>query len=380
MTPTFHLLTGEYPPETGGVGDYTSLVAEGLAARGALVHVWCPSVIDSDLGAVHVHRLPDTFGPASRRHLEMAILALPGCVLLEYVPNALGARGANVPFCAWLLRLRRRGVDVRVMFHEPYFYFSWQRPWRNGLAVVQRLMAALLVRASSVAYLSTPAWRDCLSPLGSSAMVESPIPATIETEASFGAIAAWRSRFVVAEPGALIVGHFGTFGDHVGRELRRIVPHILTAVPSARIVCIGRGGEAFVTAVTRDDPALGRRMAATGRLSRSDVSAALRACDLVVQPFPDGVTTRRTTVMAALANGVAVVTTDGMLTEPAWRASGGVKLAPAADPHAVAAAAVSLLTDPVETAALAARGRRLYASQFAIEHTLDALLDIAAVA
>ena len=70
----------------------------------------------------------------------------------------------------WLLRLRRRGVDVRVMFHEPYFYFSWHRPWRNGLALVQRLMAALLVRASSVAvHFDDWRGRDCLRPLGSSA-------------------------------------------------------------------------------------------------------------------------------------------------------------------------------------------------------------------
>ena len=168
LMPTFHLLTGEYPPHTGGVGDYTSLVAEGLAARGATVHVWCPNASESSSspGSVHVHRLPDVFGPASRKHLESAFLASPGCVLLEYVPNALGARGANVPFCLWLMGVRRRGADVRVMFHEPYFYFSWHRPWRNGLALVQRLMAALLIRASGVAYISTTAWTDLSSSAG----------------------------------------------------------------------------------------------------------------------------------------------------------------------------------------------------------------------
>jgi glycosyltransferase involved in cell wall biosynthesis len=378
--PTFHLLTGEYPPDTGGVGDYTSLVAEGLASRGASVHVWCPDAAESSVGSVHVHQLPDVFGPASRRRLDAAFLASPGCVLLEYVPNALGARGANVPFCLWLLRVRRRGADVRVMFHEPYFYFSWHRPWRNGLALVQRLMAAVLVRASRVAYLSTLAWSGCLRPLGLSEVIESPIPATIATDASVEAIARWRSRFVGADPGALVVGHFGTFGDHVGGELMRIVPHILEAVPAARVVCIGRGGDAFVAALAREDSEIAERVCATGALSRSDASAALRACDLVVQPFPDGVTTRRTTVMAALANSVAVVTTEGRLTEATWRQTGAVKLAPASDPRAVAAAVAMLLTDPAETAALAARGRSLYASRFAIEHTLDALLGVAAAA
>ena len=30
----WHILTGEYPPECGGVGHYTRLVARGLAAAG----------------------------------------------------------------------------------------------------------------------------------------------------------------------------------------------------------------------------------------------------------------------------------------------------------------------------------------------------------
>ena len=33
--PAWHILTGEYPPRAGGVGDYTAQVAAGLAAAGA---------------------------------------------------------------------------------------------------------------------------------------------------------------------------------------------------------------------------------------------------------------------------------------------------------------------------------------------------------
>ncbi|MEN3340496.1 MAG: hypothetical protein V7647_4172 [Acidobacteriota bacterium] len=380
MTPTFHLLTGEYPPQTGGVGDYTRLVAAGLAARGAAVHVWCPSATDSAAGRLNIHQLPDVFGAGSRRTLDEAFRSMPGCVVLEYVPNALGTRGANVRFCVWLMAVRRRGVDVRVMFHEPYFYFCWQRPWRNALALVQRLMAAVLVRAGAVTYVSTVAWASCLRPLGLSAAVESPIPATITTDASPGSVARWRARFMGGDPQALIVGHFGTFGDHIGRELTKVVPLILKAVPAARVVLIGRGSEAFLAELAQRDPTLGHRVHATGLLSSPDVSAALRACDLVVQPFPDGVTTRRTTVMAALANQVAVVTTEGKLTEPTWRDADAVRLAPASDPFAIAAAAAMLLKDPGATAALAARGRRLYQARFALEHTLDALLAVAAAA
>jgi glycosyltransferase involved in cell wall biosynthesis len=369
----FHLLTGEYPPDTGGVGDYTRMVAAGLVERGAEVHVWCPSAANATDGALHVHRLPDVFGSASRSLLELAFVATPGSVVLEYVPNALGARGANVPFCLWLLNMRRRSVDVRVMFHEPYMYYAWRRPSRNLLAAVQRLMAAILIRASRVAYVSTSAWGSYLRPWGLSDMVEAPVPATIALEAEAGAIARYRATFAAGDPGAVIIGHFGTFGDHVGRELRETIPAVLRAAANARVVFIGRGGETVADEFAASEPALAGRIHATGTLSRIDAASALRACDLVVQPYPDGVTTRRTSVMAALANEVAVVTTDGELTEPGWR-GGGVGLAPVSDPARLADVAVALLQDAAARTALAARGRRLYDARFALEHTLDTLL------
>ncbi|MDQ3346356.1 MAG: glycosyltransferase [Acidobacteriota bacterium] len=379
MTATFHLLTGEYPPQTGGVGDYTRMVADGLVARGAAVHVWCPAAQAHVAGPLHVHRLPDVFGRQSRRMLEAAFLETRGCVIVQYVPNALGARGANVPFCLWLLRMRRQSHDISVMFHEPYFYFSMQRSrtvvTHNALAAVQRLMAALLMRASRVAYISTSAWVQYLRPWGSSPLVESPIPATVAVTAPAACIARWRARFSAGQDAVAIVGHFGTFGDHVGRDLMDALPAILHGAAALRVVLLGRGGEAFAAAFRLREPGLAGRVLATGLLSATDAAAALRACDVVVQPYPDGVTTRRTSVMAALANQVAVVTTDGELTEPVWRETGAVGLAPASDPAALAAATVALLVDTRGRAALAANGRRLYDARFAIEHTLDALLD-----
>ena len=38
----WHIVTSEYPPDVGGVSDYTRQVAEGLARMGDEVHVWCP--------------------------------------------------------------------------------------------------------------------------------------------------------------------------------------------------------------------------------------------------------------------------------------------------------------------------------------------------
>lgn len=374
MTRTFHLLTGEYPPQTGGVGDYTRIVARGLAARGFNVHVWCPEVTAGVADLVHLHSLPDRFGPGARDALASAFAAAPGAVVVQYVPNAFGARGANVAFCLWLLGLHRQAVDVRVMFHEPYFYFSRTRPSRNLLAAAQRVMAALLLKASPVAYISTATWQRYLRPWGARAFVELPIPATIASTAGADEISRWRATLAGTTAGTRLVGHFGTFGDHVARELEPAIVAVLDAAPDARFVCIGRGAEAFAARLRRRHTVLGPRIVATREgLSGEEVAAVLGACDVALQPYPDGVTTRRTSVMAALANGIAVVTTDGALTEPIWRATGAVSLAPAGAAQALGTAVSGLLADAAARTALAERGRRVYEDQFAIGHTLDRL-------
>src|SRR5271170_7879191 len=58
-----HIITPEYPPQPGGVSDYTAQVAEGLAQAGEEVHVWCPPPTTARVAAspvqissVQIHR------------------------------------------------------------------------------------------------------------------------------------------------------------------------------------------------------------------------------------------------------------------------------------------------------------------------------------
>jgi hypothetical protein len=244
--------------------------------------------------------------------LAEALSAAPGILLAEYVPGAFGARGLNVPFCRWLARIRRDGTDVRVMFHEPFFYFGMARPWRNVFAVVQRAMAAMLLRASTRVYYSTETWPRLLAPYGPQTGVGVlPIPATIPVDVPADAIAAARTR----RRGAFVFGHFGTYGDHVGRELDDLLPALLRRLPDARALLVGAGSEAFARTLPSDVRA---RADATGWLRGMDAASVLRACDLPVQLYPDGVTTRCTSVMASLTTSVPVLTTAGFLTERVW--------------------------------------------------------------
>jgi 2,4-dienoyl-CoA reductase-like NADH-dependent reductase (Old Yellow Enzyme family) len=99
----------------------------------------------------------------------------------------------------------------------------------------------------------------------------------------------------------------------------------------------------------------------------------LAACDLLVQPFPDGVTTRRTSVMAGLINGRAVLTTAGRLTEPVWAETRAVALAPVGDSRSLIALARALLADPDMRASLAARAESTYCRLFSLGHSIDTL-------
>lgn len=367
---TWHLLTPEYPPGCGGVGDYTALVAGALIAAGDGVHVWHPGS-----GAGHVpqhrpgaepliHELPDRFGAASRDAIAAGVRANPGVLVAQYVPGAFGARGMNVAFCRWMTRMRRTGVDVRVMFHEPFFYFGSSRPWRNVFAIVQRVMAALLLRASTRIYYSTSTWSRLLRPYGPQTHAEVlPIPATIPVDLPDGQMSAEPA----SDNDCFQIGHFGTFGTHVADELTAILPALLRRLPAARVLLVGRGGDAFGRTLPPD---IRERVTATGAASGAGVALALRACDLLLQPYPDGVTTRRTSMMAALTTSRPVLTTTGPLTEPLWAESSSVALAPAGNVEAMVSAAARLAGDPPARAVLGARGRRLYDEHFALNLTI----------
>jgi glycosyltransferase involved in cell wall biosynthesis len=384
----WHILTPEFPPASGGVGDYAALLAAALSAEGDAVHIWHPAadpargippVAESgESAAMALTVLPDRFGAASRRLMARAFVDAPGTVLVQYVPSAFGARGSNIPVCRWLLGLRRRGVDVRVMFHEPYFYFGFHRPWRNLLALSQRVMAAILLRASNEVYLSTGRWVEYLSPYGPLRHVQVlPIPATVPIPPPSSPLSEAVSG--LQHPAGIVIGHFGTYGAHVATPLRRLLPLLLDALPSARVLLIGADGDAFIRGLGLTAPHA-QRVHATGRISPVEIAAALRTCTVLVQPYPDGVTTRRTSLMACLTSGRPVVTSDGALTERLWRDTRAVALTPAGDEASMADAVVRLVDGESEAAALGARGRRLYDERFALEHTVATLRQSGAMA
>jgi hypothetical protein len=122
-----------------------------------------------------------------------------------------------------------------------------------------------------------------------------------------------------------------------------------------------------------EEPSLAGRLHGTGRASAVETAVTLSACDLLLQPYIDGVTTRRTSVMAGLINARAILTTTGRLTEPVWAETRSVALAPAGNIASLVDTAHALLADPAERTALAGRGEKTYRDRFALPHTIARL-------
>jgi len=236
-------------------------------------------------------------------------------------------------------------------------------------------MARAIAGAADRVLVSIPGWNHLLVKICPRARHGEwlPVPCNVATAADPAAVAAARSRHA-RKLAAPLVGHFGTFGRSITDMLEPAVVGLLRSKPLVRVLFIGRGSERYQVRIGGAYPDLAGRVAGTGELPPVEVAAHLRACDLLLQPYPDGVSSRRTSVMAGLANRVPVVTNLGALSEPLWAASTGVAVVPGPDPAALATAAVEFLALPSEgRLALGARGAELYFSEFTLERTIGRL-------
>lgn len=373
----WHIITGEYPPQPGGVSDYTRLVAAALAEAGDEVSVWAPRWAEGEAAdaGVSVRRLPSHFGPRSLAILDRELARRPGRILVQYVPHAFGMKAMNLPFCAWLYSRRRR--DIAVMFHEVNFPIRRGQPARhNALGLVTCAMAALAAKSAARIFVSTPAWESRLRPyLPRGCPINwLPAPNNIPVTNDRAALASARRHYAGGD--GLILGHFAAYGAETARAMMSFLPALMREHQRLSVLFAGSGSVEFRERLLSDEQGLAHRIHATGALPATQLSPVLGACDIAVQPFPDGVSGRRGSVMALLAHGVPLVTNRGFATEPIWAASGAVALAPEGDYAAMGPAAARLLADPALRADYSNKGKDLYALRFDLSNTIAALRSI----
>ena len=361
----------------GGVADYSELVARGLAQAGDEVEVWAPASPGraSSESRICVRGLQGQFGPRALRELNRGLrgVGTERQLLVQYVPQAFGLKGSNVWFCLWLFTMRNARISV--MFHEVAYPFGWKQSLRqNALAATNRVMAFLVARAASRILVSVPAWARTLRPLvgNNKPITWLPVPSNVPVACNaLEGRDAVRGRF--ADQHQILIGHFGTYGSLIADLLIGCLPVLLKSHANCSVLLLGRGSLRFMRRLVGLQPQLAGRVHATGSLEAKELSRHISACDLMFQPYPDGISARRTSAMVALSHGVALATNCGAQTESCWRESKAVCLSEDAEAPSLVQAAERLIDDDRERRRLAIAALRLYAEKFDLKHTVTEL-------
>ena len=371
----WHFVSPESPPRVGGVADFTRVMATALAATGHRVHVWSPAPAGEIVG-VSVHPLEG--GYAARRLVAIGrrldACEAPRRLFIQWVPHGFGYKSLNLPFCLWVWRRARRGDSVQLMVHEPYLPFESGRVRQNLGAIAHRLMLMVLLRAADRVWVSTPSFVPMVRRFGPRRPLFYswlPVPSPIARHDHPADVQARRRAIAVSGTNP-VIGYFGTANPLVADVLAEVIVGIAQRRPDARFVLLGRGTDSFAGALESRVPALAHAIVARGERSAEEISTLIQCCDVFVQPYPDGVSARRTTLMALLEHGSAVVASSGVRTDDGW--GHALRMTPDGDSGSMTDAAVQLLGSPDDRARLSGAASRLYLERFHVERAVETLL------
>ncbi len=353
-------ITGEYPPQPGGVGDYTQRLAQHLTIAGHEA-----ITLTSRQGRWQLWRatsrgdeaLVAPGGRASWRLVAAGRLARlvsrirPDWCHIQY---QTGAYQLQVGINVLPLLLRRTGIASAITYHDllPPYLFPKAGPVRDWVTL-------LPARAATAVIATNPEDEATLRAAGLQPRLIT-IGANIEpTQSSASDRAVERRRLGITADNALI-GYFGLLSPGKGVDL---LINLVAQHPRWRLLIIGGTAttptdrayaEAVQQRLARDG--LRDRVIITGHLPAAQVSAYLSACDVIALPFRDGASLRRGSLLAALAHGCAIVTTPPTSPATAAALAGAVQFA-AAQPDSFAAAIEMVLQSAVMRARLSEAAR-----------------------
>jgi polysaccharide biosynthesis protein PslF len=374
------IIAGEYSPAVGGIADYTASLAHSLRRQGVAVTICTTappqgSPRSVDLGQVD-REMPRLTVPGWRLSDLSAIVARvrsvrPDIVHLQYQAAAYAMSPALValPYC---LGARVAFVTTFHDLRPPYLFpkAGQLRCWFNHA----------LIGASNAVIFTDPADLDRAHPYRPAAWI--PIGSSLAPADDVDRGTA-RARFGIA-PDEAVVASFGFVNASKGFEtLLRAAERLVRSRVPLRLLLIG---DETGTSDPRNQETAARlrglaasldlsdRIIRTGFLAPSEVSIAMRAADLAALPYADGASLRRSSLLACLAHGLPVVT-----TQPAGPASlatahrvapfddpaqfqigpGVAALVPRGDDAALARELYRLLNDPARAERLAGAGKAL---------------------
>ncbi|NLE43916.1 MAG: glycosyltransferase family 4 protein [Chloroflexi bacterium] len=348
------IVTGEYPPAQGGVGDYTHELALALARLGHDPHV-VSGVLASSMSAPHtadvpVHRVVSHWNWSCWRDIRSISRQLrPELLNIQYQASAYGMHPA-INLFPWRNR-SSDGLPVVTTFHDlrvPYLFpkaglLRWQAVlalarWATGVIVTNPEDELTLTAVG----LPTPVRRV---PIGSN--IAPRPPAGYDRDE-------WRARWRVGR-GELLLGYFGFLNERKGGEMLIDVLAALADkdIPTQLLLIGGQVGSsdptnaAYARRVEQRIAEHGLELSVhrTGFVTPEEVSASLLATDVCVLPYSEGASLRHGSLHACLAHGCPIVTTQPSVKTPELRDGDNILLVETGDLMAMVEATVRLWHD-----------------------------------
>ena len=381
------LITGEFPPMQGGVGDFTHELGQALATLGHEVHVLTSTSHNPQYATRNttiVHRSVRDWGWGCWRDIIRLDDALRFDILnIQYQTAAYGMHPAinllplRLRLSSMRSRLDRNRPDrptgtsaypfIRsaeghpltvITFHDlkvPYLFpKAGPLRWWVNLVLARWSDAVIITNTEDFARLSTYSFIRSLSliPIGSNISPEP--PADYDRES-------WRSNRGI-EPDDLLLSYFGFLNESKGAEtlvraldrLAQSASNLQYPISNIQLMMVGgRVGSSDPTNVAYlkriegliEELGLTDRVLWTGYTPQPEVSANLLASDICVLPYRDGASFRRGSFMAALAHGLPIVSTRPRVDVPELRHGENILLVPPDTPVALAEAIAKLAED-----------------------------------
>ncbi len=388
------LVTAEYPPMVGGVGDYTERLARELARRGNDVVVMTTASAETGDTPKALRVVPCWDFRTLRLVGNIINREQPDLLHIQYQTAAYGMHPA-INLLPRRLRRTHPRIPVITTFHdlrEPYL-FPKAGPLRHWVTRQLIHHSAGVVATNAEDFTAIGSIVDGrLSPYRKLIPLAPGVPPLGPADDAVRAHV--RERWRIPADG-YAVGHVGLLNHTKGVEdVLQAVGLLKARGLPVRLVMLGEAlgaadptNRAYQATLLRLAQKLGIALDITwtGYLPPAELSRALQALDCCLLPYTDGASYRRTTLLTALAHGLPVVTTTpNPAAEGPVRAEGAelphleneetCLLVPPGDFHALADAAQRTLTDTALRARLQAGGLRLSA-RFTWDAVADGTLD-----
>lgn len=336
------LVTGEYPPMQGGVGAYTHILAQQFDAMGHEVAIFTSQGAYHDLPGVSLTtqikhwNIPALFAIrrwANEQHLDLINLQFEtACYKMS-------------PWVHFLPDIS--SVPVVTTFHDLLFPYLFPKAGKLRTWIVNRLAhasaGAIVTNQEDKQNLPSHT-HTTLIPIGSNIPAE--LPRGFQRED-------WRKK-VTSDSDTFLIAYFGFMNHTKGVDTLLHALKILCGEHrNVHLIIIGgRTGASDPTnaayAETIDTLINQHHLPVTwtGFVEDKEVAAYLHAADVVCLPFTDGASYRRGTLMAAIQQGCAIITTEPTIEIPLFQNSSNMLLVPPGNSEALVTTLIDVMDQP----------------------------------